>query len=108
TLPLRSMISEPLGRSCFLMVLRPTSFAQLPVMPVPTAPKVLLTFVPRFVMIAMQATRIRASMTAYSTAVGPSSLVRKRVIKVGKRDIDLTLLITHRGVSGWDATPTQG
>ena len=30
-------------------------------------------------MIPMQATNIRASMTAYSTAVGPSSLVRKRV-----------------------------
>src|SRR4051812_26464976 len=36
--------------------------------------------VPSVVTIEMQATRIRASMTAYSTAVGPSSLVRKRAI----------------------------
>ena len=36
----------------------------------------LLTFVPRAVIVVMQATTIRASMTAYSTAVGPSSDVR--------------------------------
>src|SRR5271166_1852734 len=70
--------------------------AQLPEMPVLTPPKVLLTLVPRFVIIAMQATRIRASMTAYSTAVGPSSLVRKREIKVRKRDMELALLARHR------------
>ena len=35
-----------------------------------------LTLVPRVWTIVMQATRIKASMTAYSTAVGPSSLVR--------------------------------
>ena len=39
--------------------------------------KVLLILVPRLVTIVMQATRINASMTAYSTAVGPSSLTRK-------------------------------
>jgi hypothetical protein len=39
--------------------------------------KVLLTFWPRVVTTVMQATRISASMTAYSTAVGPSSLTRK-------------------------------
>src|SRR5271157_1662301 len=33
---------------------------------------------PRVVTMVMQATRIRASMTAYSTAVGPSSLTRNR------------------------------
>jgi hypothetical protein len=32
-----------------------------------------LTVVPRLVTIVIQATRINASMTAYSTAVGPSS-----------------------------------
>src|SRR5271157_2778988 len=41
-----------------------------------TLPKVLLMLWPSVVMMVMQATRIRASMTAYSTAVGPSSLVR--------------------------------
>jgi len=34
--------------------------------------------VPRVVTIVIQATRIKASITAYSTAVGPSSSVRKR------------------------------
>ena len=43
--------------------------------------KVLQMFVPSDVTIPMQATRIRASMTAYSTAVGPSSLFRKREIE---------------------------
>src|SRR6185437_14960479 len=37
-----------------------------------------LTLVPSEVTIVMQATRIRASITAYSTAVGPSSLTRNR------------------------------
>src|SRR5208283_2809449 len=37
-----------------------------------------LMLVPSVVTIVMQATRIRASMTAYSTAVGPSSLTRNR------------------------------
>jgi hypothetical protein len=40
---------------------------------VPTLPKVLLALLPRVVMAAMQTTIIRASITAYSTAVGPSS-----------------------------------
>src|SRR6266545_4153151 len=39
----------------------------------PTVEKVLLALVPIAVMAAMQTTMIRASMTAYSTAVGPSS-----------------------------------
>src|SRR3954470_9761637 len=51
-----------------------------------TLPNVLLAFEPRVVMAAMHTTMIRASMTAYSTAVGPSSFFRKatsfRVIKV--------------------------
>jgi hypothetical protein len=37
-----------------------------------------LMLVPRVLTMVMQATRIRASMTAYSTAVGPSSLVTNR------------------------------
>src|SRR6478752_2688003 len=38
-----------------------------------TLENVLLAFDPRVVMAAMHTTMIRASMTAYSTAVGPSS-----------------------------------
>src|SRR3954452_14096609 len=38
-----------------------------------TLEKVLLALLPRAVMAVMQTTMIRASMTAYSTAVGPSS-----------------------------------
>ena len=54
--------------------------AQLPDIEVFTVPKVLLTFVPSVVTIEMQPTKIRASITAYSTAVGPSSLTRNREI----------------------------
>src|SRR5438445_16008 len=39
--------------------------------------KVLLALEPRAVMAVMHTTTIRASMTAYSTAVGPSSWLRK-------------------------------
>src|SRR5438477_229024 len=42
-----------------------------------TLEKVLLALVPRAVMATMHTTMIRASMTAYSTAVGPSSRFRK-------------------------------
>lgn len=38
--------------------------------------KVSLTFVPRAVIVPMQTTIISANITAYSTAVGPSSLVK--------------------------------
>src|SRR6266511_5428422 len=53
--------------------------AQLAVEPmvVPTLVKVLLALLPRAVMAVMHTTMIRASMTAYSTAVGPSSRCRK-------------------------------
>src|SRR5207237_1360925 len=44
---------------------------------VPTEVNVVLALVPRVVMAPMQTTMIRASMTAYSTAVGPSSRFRK-------------------------------
>src|SRR5436190_2039180 len=43
----------------------------------PTNEKVLFAFEPRVVMAAMQTTTIRANITAYSTAVGPSSCFRK-------------------------------
>src|SRR5215210_7061447 len=55
---------------------------QLPVAPAgglieePTKLKVLLALEPRVVMAAMHTTTIRASITAYSTAVGPSSAFR--------------------------------
>ena len=42
-----------------------------------TLENVWLAFDPRVVMAAMHTTMIRASMTAYSTAVGPSSFRRK-------------------------------
>src|SRR5438067_5389075 len=42
-----------------------------------TVVKVWLALVPRAVMAAMHTTMIKASMTAYSTAVGPSSALRK-------------------------------
>src|SRR6267378_1144793 len=42
-----------------------------------TLENVLLALVPRAVMAVMHTTIIRASMTAYSTAVGPSSRFRK-------------------------------
>src|SRR5438132_13524386 len=42
----------------------------------PTVPKVALAAVPRAVIATRQTTMIRASMTAYSTAVGPSSAFR--------------------------------
>ena len=49
---------------------------QLPVgglIPLPTKLKVLLALEPRVVMAAMHTTTMRANITAYSTAVGPSS-----------------------------------
>src|SRR5438552_18265972 len=46
-------------------------------MAVETVVNVLLALVPRAVMAVMHTTMIRASMTAYSTAVGPSSRFRK-------------------------------
>ena len=65
--------------------------AQLPDIEVFTVPNVLLMLVPSVVTIPMQATRIRASMTAYSTAVGPSSLARNRDTKGTRRDMVLVL-----------------
>jgi len=45
---------------------------------VPTVVNVVLALVPKVVIAPMQTTMIRASITAYSTAVGPSSDFRKR------------------------------
>src|SRR5271157_4427488 len=56
-----------------------------------TVLKVLLMFVPSIVTIEMQATRISASITAYSTTVGPSSLTRNREIDGSMRAIVLHL-----------------
>ena len=51
------------------------------VMAVPTEVNVELAFLPRVVIAPMQTTMISASMTAYSTAVGPSSRVRNSTMK---------------------------
>src|ERR1041384_8145108 len=55
----------------------------------PTKLNVSFVFEPRVVIAAMQTTMIRASMTAYSTAVGPSSRFRKfttflTVLRIGE------------------------
>src|SRR4051794_12533707 len=47
-----------------------------------TVLKVPLTLVPKVVTMVMHATRIKASITAYSTAVGPSSPARNRETRV--------------------------
>src|SRR3954467_10562685 len=54
-------------------------------MPVFTRRNVELTLVPSEPTMAMQATMISASMTAYSTAVGPSSLARNRWTRDSRR-----------------------
>src|SRR2546421_189438 len=55
----------------------PLLSAQLPPMVLPTEEKVLLAVEPRVVMAVMHTTMIRANITAYSTAVGPSSFLMK-------------------------------
>lgn len=51
-----------------------------------TVLKVELTLVPSEVTMVMQATMMSASITAYSTAVGPSSRCRKSTTEFAKRD----------------------
>jgi hypothetical protein len=51
-----------------------------------TLPKVSLALVPKAVIAAKQMTIIKASMTAYSTAVGPSSVLRKLTKAWAKRE----------------------
>src|SRR5436190_23916618 len=56
----------------------------------PTNEKVLLAFEPRVVMAAMHTTMISASITAYSTAVGPSSfLTNSTISRVSFRIVSL-------------------
>src|SRR5262245_45325182 len=50
----------------------------------PTKEKVLLALEPSVVMAAMHTTIIRASITAYSTAVGPSSAFRNETKQIGR------------------------
>src|SRR5213079_285809 len=64
----------------------------------PTKEKVLLALEPRVVMAAMHTTMIRASMTAYSTAVGPSSFVRKSTTDVANFD-NMPLLRFQKSLS---------
>src|SRR5258707_1335916 len=61
----------------------------------PTEVNVLLAFVPRVVIAVRQTTTIRASMTAYSTAVGPSSRFKKSTTKLPSLRMCL-LLLKHR------------
>src|SRR5690348_8481018 len=55
-------------------------------MAVPTEVNVPLAFLPRVVIAPMQTTMIKANMTAYSTAVGPSSLFKKSATEQARRD----------------------
>jgi hypothetical protein len=48
--------------------------------------KVVLAFEPSVVIAPMQTTMIRANITAYSTAVGPSSPFKKSTIEQAKRN----------------------
>src|SRR5436309_3431919 len=58
---------------------------------------VLLAFWPRVVMAAMQTTTMRASITAYSTAVGPSSFCTNRAIALNHELMNLSpFLPVHR------------
>jgi hypothetical protein len=54
----------------------------------PTYVKVLLALEPRALIAVMHTTIIRANMTAYSTAVGPSSFLRKLTRDFVKLDMD--------------------
>src|SRR2546423_957333 len=66
---------------------------------VETLENVLFAFDPRVVMAAMHTTMMRASMTAYSTAVGPSSFFRKWT-RARMED--------RMGDSGWGGTRAVG
>ncbi len=60
-----------------------------------TDEKVLFVLVPRVVIAAMQTTMIRANMTAYSTAVGPSSFFKNETIGLIKWYIKNFLVAVH-------------
>ena len=65
-----------------------------------------LTFVPTAVIVVMQATTIRASITAYSTAVGPSSDARNffKRFMVSSLSLFDDLWLVFRDLSGLDLT----
>src|SRR5688572_10485598 len=62
----------------------------------PTLVKVLLALLPSVVIAVMQTTMIRASMTAYSTAVGPSSRFRNSETAWYREFIEHLLLVQSR------------
>src|SRR5438874_2129132 len=65
-----------------------------------TWPKVALALVPSAVMAAMQTTMIRASITAYSTAVGPSSRFRKLTTDEARREKNMAHSPAGIGIFG--------
>src|SRR5213082_576194 len=70
-------------------------------MVLPTVVNVVLALDPRVVMAAMHTTMIRASITAYSTAVGPSSFFRKLTsCLVRLRMFGSFVRVTNRVVGG--------
>src|SRR5262249_45067384 len=75
---------------------RDTGAGQEPLLPAAafsaTLLKVLLALVPSVVMAVMHTTMIRASITAYSTAVGPSSSFRKRAARKNHVVMELPFL----------------
>src|SRR5687767_6995841 len=64
-----------------------------------TLEKVLLALVPRAVIAVMHTTMIRASMTAYSTAVGPSSRLRKFTTR--SANLRMVLVLSATWQSAW-------
>ena len=66
---------------------------------------VVWTWVARFWITTTQATTIRDVITAYSTAVGPSSLIRKRRVRANRLHIEVSFTIDNRG-GGRVTSPT--
>src|SRR5262245_20086740 len=87
--------------------MEPNDYEAVPPIELPTAVNVALAFVPSAVMAAMHTTMINASMTAYSTAVGPSSAFRKFFTQRPNAFMIFpfgSLAIRHRGAAlGWRA-----
>ena len=72
------------------------SMTQLPdggAMEEPTKLKVLLALEPRVVMAAMHTTTIRANITAYSTAVGPSSALMNKTSFLVRPRIGISAIV---------------
>src|SRR6516164_2440279 len=70
-------------------------------MAVPMLVKVLLALEPSVVMAAMHTTMMRANITAYSTAVGPSSRCRKWIRLREMRDSIAVVLSGHQEKDGY-------